>query len=327
MRRILAAAALAALALGAMGGLMGGSASADDSTTGVIRFVVGTPPGGALDPYARIIADKMKQELGQTIIIENKPGANGNISAHSVVQAPADGLTVWVGTQSMTEINPSAFSHLPWKISDFTPLIKGVEAPLVLVTNPKVPAKDLKGLVEWIKANKGKVSFGSFSPGTPSHFLGFQMNQIFGLDMTHVPYRGAAPQTTDLLAGNVPLGFAQIAATLPHIKAGKLNAIAVTSAKRFRMIPDVPTFAELGHPDLTATIWFGLLIRASTPAPIRERLLKAAIAAHQDPAVKAKLEAMGFDVPGLTGKAFGDEITAQIERWRKLVVATGFKAD
>ena len=171
----------------------------------------------------------MKQELGQTVIIENKPGANGNISAHSVVQSPADGLTVWVGTQSMTEINPSAFSRLPWKISDFTPLIKGVEAPLVLVTNPNVPAKNLKSLVDWIKANKGKVSFGSFSPGTPSHFLGFQMNQIFGLDMTHVPYRGAAPQTTDLLAGNVPLGFAQIAAALPHVKAGKLNAIAITA--------------------------------------------------------------------------------------------------
>ena len=323
MRRILAALAVAALAAGSMAN----TAVADDSTTGVIRFVVGTPPGGALDPYARVIADKMKQELGQTIIIENKPGANGNISAHTVVQAPADGLTVWVGTQSMNEINPSAFSHLPWKTSDFTPLIKGVEAPLVLVTNPNVPAKDLKSLVAWIKANKGKVSFGSFSPGTPSHFLGFQMNQRFGLDMTHVPYRGAAPQTTDLLAGNVPLGFAQIAAALPHIKAGKLNAIATTSAKRFRLTPDVPTFAELGYPDLTATIWFGLLIRASTPAPIRERLLKAAIAAHRDPVVKAKLEAMGFDVPALAGKAFSDELTAQIERWRKLVVATGFKAN
>lgn len=322
MRRILAAAAMAALAFGAMAG----TASADESTTGTIHFIVGTPPGGALDPYARVIADKMKQELGQNIIIENKPGANGNISAHAVVQAPADGLTVWVGTQSMTEINPSAFSHMPWQNSDFTPLIKGVEAPLMLVTNPSVPATDLKGLVAWLKENKGKISFASFSPGTPSHFLGFQMNQKFGLDMTHVPYRGASPQTAALLGGTIPLGFAQVAATMQHIKAGKLNAIATTGPKRFRLTPGVPTFAELGYPDFTATIWFGLLVRASTPAPIRERLLKAAIAAHQDPAVKAKLEAMGFEVPGLTGPAFTKEIAEQIERWRKIVVATGFKA-
>ncbi len=322
MRRILAAAAAAALAFGALAG----TAAADNSTTGTIHFIVGTPPGGALDPYARIIAQRMQQELHQTIIVENKPGANGNISAHAVVQAPADGLTVWVGTQSMTEINPSAFRHLSWKTSDFTPLIKGVEAPLILVTNPSVPAKNLKDLIAWIKKNKGKASFASFSPGTPSHFLGFQMNQKFGLDMTHIPYRGAAPQTTALLAGTVPLGFSQLAAALPQMKVGKLNGIATTGAKRSRLTPNVPTFAELGYPDFTATIWFGLLIRAGTPKAISDRLLKAAIAAHNDPAVKAKLEKMGFDVPGMTGPAFAKEIAEQIERWRKLVVATGFKA-
>ena len=322
MRRILAAMAAAAITLGAWAG----TASAEDSTTGTIHFVVGTPPGGALDPYARIIAERMKQELKQNIIVENKPGANGNISAHAVVQAPADGLTVWVGTQSMTEINPSAFRHMGWKTSDFTPLIKGVEAPLILVTNPSVPAKNLQELIAWLKKNKGKATFASFSPGTPSHFLGFQMNQKFGLDMTHIPYRGAAPQTTALLSGTVPLGFTQLAAALPQMKAGKLNAIATTGAKRSRLTPNVPTFAELGYPDFTATIWFGLLVRSDTPKAVQDRLIKAAIAAHNDPAVKAKLEKMGFDVPGMTGPAFAKEIHEQIERWRKLVVATGFKA-
>jgi tripartite-type tricarboxylate transporter receptor subunit TctC len=323
MRRILAAGAVAALIFT----VTLGTASADDSTTGTIRFVVGTPPGGALDPYARIVAEQMKQELGQNIIVENKPGANGNISAHAVVQAPADGLTVWVGTQSMNEINPSVFSNMPWKTSDFTPLIKGVEAPLVLVTNPSVPATNLKDLVAWIKKNKGKVSYASFSPGTPSHFLGFQMNKKFDLDMTHVPYRGATPQTTALLAGTVPLGFDQIAATLPHIKVGKLHAIATTGATRFRLTPDVPTFAELGYPEFNTTIWFGLLVRSATPAAVRDRLLKAAIAAHKNPAVKKKLEALGFEVPALTGPAFSKGIAEQIERWRKIAVATGFKAN
>lgn len=322
MRYILAVAAVTALMLG----LAFGPAAADPSTAGVIHFVVGTPPGGAVDAYARIIAERMQQELGQTVIVENKPGANGNISAHAVVQAPADGLTVWVGTQSMTEINPSAFSHMGWETSDFTPLIKGVEAPLVLVTNPSVPATTLKGLVAWAKDNKDKANYASFSPGTPSHFLGYEMNQKFGLEMAHVPYRGSGPQTTALLAGTVPLGFDQIPTTLPHIKAGKLHAIATTGAKRFRLLRDTPTFAELGYPDFTATIWFGLLLRSATPKDVQARLLKAAVAAHGDPAVKQKLEALGFNVPALTGPAFEKEIAEQIERWRKLVHATGFKA-
>jgi tripartite-type tricarboxylate transporter receptor subunit TctC len=321
MRRIFAAIAMTAIAACA------GSALAADSDTGTIRFVVGTPPGSAIDPYARIIAERMKDLLNQTIIVENKPGANGNISAQQVVQAPADGLTVWVGTQSMTEINPSAFRNLPWKNSDFTPLIKGVEAALILVTSPTVPAKDLKGLIAWVKENKGKTSFGSFSPGTPSHFLGFQMNEKFGLDMTHVPYRGSGPQTNALLAGQVALGFDQFVSVLQHLAIGKLNAIATTGANRFRLTPDVPTFAELGYPDFTATIWFGLFVRADTPKPVLDRLLKAAVAAHADPAVKAKLEQLGFEVPGLTGKPFADEIASQTVRWRKLVEKTGFHAD
>lgn len=320
MRRVLIAAAFVGLALS----MAARAAPATASETGTIRLVVGTPPGGALDPYARIIADRMQKELGQTIIVENKPGANGNISANSVLQSPANGLTVWVGTQSMTEINPSAFKNLTWKIDNFAPLIKGVEAPLVLVTNPTVPAKTLKDLVAWAKQNKGKVNFASFSPGTPSHFLGFQMNEKFGLDMAHIPFKGAAPQITALLSGTVPLGFAQLAAALPQIKAGKLHAIAVTGSKRSCLAPDVPTFAELGYPQFTATIWFGLFVRADTPKDVRERLLKAAIAAHEDPAVRSKLESMGFDVPVVTGQVFEKEIKEQIVRWRKLVEATGF---
>ncbi|MFA6264885.1 MAG: tripartite tricarboxylate transporter substrate binding protein, partial [Pseudolabrys sp.] len=229
MRRILTAVVVAALALGTAHK----AAMADESITGTIRFIVGTPAGGAIDTYARIVADRMKTLLNQTIIIENKPGANGNISANTVVQAPADGLTVWVGTQSMTEINPSVFSNLSWAMSNFEPLIKGVEAPLILVANPSVPARNLNDLVSWVKKDKGHVSFGSFSPGTPSHFLGAQMNSKFGLDMTHVPYRGSGPQTTALLAGEVQLGFDQIVSTLQHIESGKLNPIATTGSSRF----------------------------------------------------------------------------------------------
>ncbi len=208
--------------------------------------------------------------LGKTLIVESKPGANGNIAAQFVVDAPADGSVIWVGTQSMVEINPSAYKSLRWKPADFIPVIKGIESPLMLSTHPSVPAKTLAELVAWVKANPKKLSYASYSAGTPSHFLGFQMNERFGLDLAHVPYRGGAPQVTDLVAGHALLGFTQVQGALEHVRAGRLNAILTTGAQRARAVPDLPTFAELGHPDLTAAIWFGLLMKTGTPPDARQ---------------------------------------------------------
>jgi tripartite-type tricarboxylate transporter receptor subunit TctC len=207
------------------------------------------------------------------------------------------------------------------------PLIKGVEAPLVLVTNPKVPAKTFPELITWLKANAGKLSFASYSAGTPSHFLGDQLNEKFKLDLVHVPYTGAGPQVNDLFAGHSMLGFTQIATALPHVEAGKLNAIATTGPARFRSLPSTPTLAELGHPDLVATIWFGLFVRASTPAEMRSRLTEAARAALMDPDIRKKLEDQGFDVSGESGESTAAGIRAGTERWSKIVQATGFKRD
>lgn len=307
--------------------LLGQAARAESPDEGVIRFIVGAPAGGAIDPYARLIANRMSKTLGQTIIVENKPGANGTISAQWVADQPADGHVVWVGTQAMTEINPTAYHHLKWTIDDFVPLIKGVEAPAVLVVHPSVPAKNLAELIAWIKKNPGKLSYASWSPGTPSAFLGYELNEKFGLDLTHVPYRGSAPQTTDLIAGHALLGFAQMQQSLPHIRNGELRAIAITSAKRSKLLPDVPTFAELGYPAFTATVWFGLLVKRGTPQAAVDRLLAAAKAAHADPTVRAILERQGYDVSGLTGPAFAAEIKTQIARWARLIKATKFSAD
>lgn len=306
---------------------IGHAAHAEPPDQGIIKFIVGAPAGGAIDPYARLIADHMGKTLKQTIVVENKAGANGTISAQWVVDQPADGHVVWVGTQAMTEINPSAYSHLRWTINDFVPLIKGVESPVVLVVHPSVPAKNLAEVVAWVKANPGKLSYASWSPGTPSAFLGYQLNEKFGLDMTHVPYRGSAPQTTDLLAGHALIGFAQMQSSLPHIRAGRLRAIAITSAARSKNLPDVPTFAELGYPEFTATVWFGLLVKSGTPEPAIARLVAAAKAAHADPVVRDKLEKQGFDVPALTGPEFEAGIKTQIARWARIIKATGFKAD
>lgn len=306
---------------------IGAAVKAEPADQGIIKFIVGAPAGGAIDPYARLIADQMGKTLKQTIVVENKAGANGTLSAQWVVDQPADGHVVWVGTQAMTEINPSAYHHLRWTINDFIPLIKGVESPIVLVVHPSVPAKNLAELVAWIKKNPGKLSYASWSPGTPSAFLGYQLNDKFGLDLTHVPYRGSAPQTTDLLAGHALIGFAQMQSSLPHIKAGRLRAIAITSAKRSKHLPDVPTFAELGYPDFTATVWFGLLVKAGTPEPAVTRLINAAKTAHDDPEVREKLEKQGFEVPALTGPEFEAGIKAQIARWARIIKATSFKAD
>jgi tripartite-type tricarboxylate transporter receptor subunit TctC len=308
--------------------LSGTTANAQAPSTGApIRFVVGAPAGGAIDPYARLIAEQMSKTLGRAIIVENKPGVNGNLSAQFVVDQPADGTLVWVGTQAMTEINPSAYSNLRWSIDDFNPLIKGVESAPVFVVHPSVPVKSLAELITWVKGNTGKLSFASWSPGTPSAFLGVQLAEKFSLDLTHVPYRGSAPQTTDLIAGHAIMGFAQMQSSLPHIRSGKLRALAMTGPQRSRFLPDTPTFAELGYPDFTATVWFGLLVKKGTPADATAALLEAAKTAHADAETKAKLEAMGFEVSGLSGPEFENGIRTQIERWRRLVKATGFKAD
>jgi len=295
--------------------------------TGTIRFIVGLSPGGAVDPYARIISEHMAKTLGQTIIIENKPGASGNISAQFMVESPANGTLIWVGTQALTEINPSAFSNQRWSIDDFVPLIKGVEAPLVLVAHPSVPANSLAEFLTWAKANRGKLNYSSYTAGTPSHFLGFQLNEKFDLDLTHVPYRGSALQVTGLIAGHSLFGFAQVNSSLPQIRTGKLKALAVTGPTRDRSMPDVPTFNELGYPEFTTKVWFGLLVKTGTPAAAIARLTEAARLAHADPAVKEKLEAQGYEVAGETGPQLLPNIKAQIVRWGRLIKASGFSAE
>jgi tripartite-type tricarboxylate transporter receptor subunit TctC len=291
-----------------------------------VTIVAGVPAGGALDPFARALADQLHKQTGGTFIVDNKPGANGNISAEAVLKAPADGHTLWIGTQSMMAINPSAFAKLRWKASDFTPILKAVEAPLVLVTHASVPAKDFAALSRWIQDPANKAAYASFSPGTPSHFLGFQLNERLKASMVHVPYKGSGPQVTDILGGQVPLGFAQLAAAVPHVKEGKLNAIAVTGPQRSRHLPDVPTLAELGHKDLGTTIWFGVFAPAATPPALVETIRAAAAKAQADAGYRARLEMLNFDVPNETPAAFQASIAAETVRWAAVVKATGFSA-
>lgn len=291
-----------------------------------VTLLVGVPPGGALDPFARALADQLAKVTGGTFVVENRAGANGNLSAEAALRAPADGHTLWIGTQSMMAINPFAYEQLRWKPSDFTPILKGVEAPLVLVTHPSVPARTFPDLAKWIQDPANKAAYASFSPGTPSHFLGFQLNERLKANMTHIPYKGSAPQVTDLLGGQVPLGFTQLASAVPHAKEGKLNPIVVTGPARSRFFPQVPTLAELGHKDLGTTIWFGLFVSAAVPPAVVETIRAAAQKAHADPGYRSRLEALNFDVPNESVAEFERTIAADSARWAALVKATGFKA-
>lgn len=291
-----------------------------------VLLVVGVPPGGALDPYARTLADQLARQTGGSFVVDNKPGANGNLSAEAVLKAPADGHTLWIGTQSMMTINPAAFAQLRWKPADFKPIIKSVEAPLVLVAHPSVSARNFAELTEWIKNPANKAAYASFSPGTPSHFLGFQLNERLGATMPHIPYKGSAPQVTDILGGQVPLGFTQLATVIPHIKTGRLRAIAVTSNQRSPYLPQVPTMSELGHADLGTTIWFGLFATSGTPAHVLDAVSAAVTKAHMDPGYRVKLEALSFNLPDESGAAFERSIAAETSRWSALVRMTGFKA-
>ena len=295
--------------------------------SGVTRIIIGVPAGGAIDPYARMIADHMAKTLGHPFIVENKVGASGNVAAQYIADQPADGSMIWLGTQAFVEILPNVFKNSRWSIDSFHPIIRGVEAPLVFIVHPGVPATTFTEFLAWAKQNKGKLSYSSYQAGTPAHFLGFQMNEKFGLDLTHVPFGGSGLQANALLGGHAQFGFAQVNSTFTLVQSGKLRALGTTGDKRDRSLPDVPTFAELGYPEFTAKVWFGLLVKEGTPPDTLKRLTDAAIAAHADPEIRKKLEAQGFDVVAETGPQLKTGIREQTARWGRLVQASGWSVE
>jgi len=302
-------------------------AQAQQWPTKAVRVVVAGPPGGSADIVARILADNLTKEIGQPVIVEAKPGGAGIIAVNDLSQAPHDGYTVLVGVNSLVSEIPHIVKMKFDMAQEIKPVAELSRSGLVLVANPSFPAKNLAELVAYVKANPGKVNYASYSPGTISHVLGLQLNKAASIDMTHVGYKGSTPALTDVMGGHVPLMFDGVATSLPYIKSGKLKAFAVSSPKRSPLLPDVPTFAELGYPEFTAKVWFGLLVKEGTPPDVLKRLTDAAIAAHADPDIRKKLEAQGFEVPAETGPQLKTEILAQVVRWGKLVQASGFSAE
>jgi tripartite-type tricarboxylate transporter receptor subunit TctC len=301
-------------------------ASAQAYPSRPLRWVVGFPPGGGADTVARIMAPWLSERLGQQVIIENRPGASTNIAVQAVVNAPPDGYTLlFYGASSV--VNTSIFENLPFNIlRDIAPVSGLVAFPMVLVAHPSVPAKTVAELIAYAKANPGKVTMASFGTGSASHLAGELFKMMAGVNMVHVPYRGGAPMMTDLVGGQVQVGFDVMVTTLPHIHTGALRALGMAGSSRFDMLPDVPTIAET-VPGYEARTWAGVGVPKDTPPEIIARLDREISAGLATPTIKARLADVGTIPMILTAKEFGDYAAAESEKWAKVVKFAGIKAE
>ena len=299
-----------------------------------VRIVVTFPPGGAPDTLARVLADKWGT-LGQPITVDNKPGAGGNIGADIVAKSAPDGATLVLGTVGTHAINPALYAKMPYDhIKDFVPVTLVAGVPNVLVLNPasaqKYGVNAVPDLVKAAKANPGRMNMASSGNGTSIHLAGELFKSMAGTYMVHFPYRGSGPALIDLMGGSMDLMFDNLPSAMPHIKAGKLKALAVTSATRSAALPDLPTIAEAGGPELKgyeASSWFGLLAPAGTPMDIVIRVQQETAKALGSPALKERLQAQGAIPGGITSAEFGTFIAAETAKWAKVVKASGAKVD
>ena len=289
-----------------------------------ITLVIPFPPGGSADVIGRLVGQRMSDELGQPVIIDNRPGAGTAIAAGLVAKAPADGYTLFLGSGSTFTANPAIRSNLPYDtLKSFDPIAIVARIPLIVLANKDVPVNNVKEFVAAIKAAPDKYSYASFGAGTTSHFTGEIVLHAVGAKLMHVPYKGSAPAMTDLIGGQVPFSVDTVTAAIPQLKAGKVKAIAVTTAKRSSQLPDVPTFAEAGYKDIDADTWIMLVAPKGTPAPVRERLEKALAKIIATPAAKSALQAQGAE-PAFAGATAS---LAQIERELPLMRAVAQRAD
>jgi tripartite-type tricarboxylate transporter receptor subunit TctC len=293
-----------------------------------VRIIAAGPAGGSADIIARLLADNLAKEIGQPVIVEPKPGAGGVIAVSDLSQSPHDGHTVLVAVSSLVSEVPHIVKMKTDMASEIKPLAELGRGGLVMVGNPSVPAKTLPELVAHVKANPGKVNYASYTPGTLSHVLGLQLNKAAGIDMTHVGYKGSTPALTDVMAGHVPLMFDGMATSLPLIKGGKIKPFAVSTPKRVSHLPDVPTFTELGYPQLEATLWMGLWVKPDVPALVQAKLREAALKVMTAPAAHQRLVDVGFE-PGTarTSEELSKSLKADYERMGTVLKAIDFKPE
>ena len=290
-----------------------------------VRAVVAFAPGGVTDTFARLMAQKLTEQFGKQVYVENIAGASGNIGTGQVAKAAPDGYTILFAFSSHV-VNPTLFARVPYDpIKDFDPVTLAVASTTVLTVNPSVPAKTVKELVDLIKANPGKYSFGSAGAGTQAHLAGEQFRLSLGLDLVHVPFGGGGSAVAAVVAGHTPISFVSPQAAMQHVREGTVRALAVTSKTRSQIFPNVPTMAEAGYPDIEGDGWVGILVPAGTPAEIIAILYRESAKILAQPDMKERLAALGYDVVASTPKEFAARIAAEIVLWAKVIRAANIK--
>ena len=292
-----------------------------------IRMVVPYPPGGPTDITARVVAAEMSKTIGQNIVIDNRPGASGMIGSEMVTKSTPDGYTL-LANASIHVINPSVYPDMRFDaIKDFVPITQLAQVPLVLVVPANSPIKSVKDLVEYAKANPGKVNFGSAGSASAQHLAGESFKIAAGIQMQHIPYKGSAPALTDLAGGQLQLMFDSMPSATPMINSGKLRAIAVTTTTRAKARPDLPTIAESGFPGFDISTWYAYWAPKGTPADVVEKLAASAAQALKNPEVIAKYEAMGAEPVGSTPAQFAAYVKSEAKKWNDIVKKSGAKLD
>ena len=308
--------------------VIGGNAARaeDDYPNHTVRWLVGYPPGGSTDISARLIGQYLSEHLHQQFAVDNRPGAGNNLATEMAAHAAPDGYTVFL-VNPANAINATLYKNLNFNfIQDMAPVAGFIRVPNVMEVNPNVPAKTVQEFIDYVKANPGKVNMASSGIGTSVHLSGALFMMMTGVNMVHVPYRGAGPALTDMLADQVQVMFDNMPSSIGHIRGGRLRAIAVTTAQRDKSLPDVPTVAET-VPGYEASAWFGMAVPKGTPRPIIDKLNKTVNEALADPGLQAKLAELGGTlIPG-TPEDFGKLIAAETEKWGKVVTATGATAE
>ena len=301
-------------------------ARAQDYPSRPVRVIVSVAPGGANDLVARLMGQWLSERLGQQFVIENRPGAGGNIGTEAVVNSPPDGYTLLL-VGSFNAINTTLYDKLNFNfIRDIAPVAGIIRVPLIVVVNPSVPAKTAPEFIAYAKANSGKINYGSAGIGTSLHVAGELFKMMTGIDMVHVRYRGAAPATTDLLGGQVQVMFSGISDSIEYIRAGKLRALAVTTATRSEALPEIPTVAEF-VPGYEASSWFGIGAPKNTPAENIDRLNKLINSSFIDPVMKGRLADMGGILLAGSPADFGRHIADETEKWAKVIRAANIKPE
>ena len=319
---------LTRLALVALAGATPLAAVAQAYPAKPVRFIIPFPPGGATDILGRILGQKLGEATGQQFIVDNRGGASGNLGLELASKAPPDGYTITIGQAANLAINLSLMGKLPYDpVRDFTPITMIATSPNLLVVHPSLPVKSMKDLVALAKAKPGALNYASSGNGSPGHLAAELFKQIAGIQMTHIPYKGAGPALTDLVAGHAQLYFTAPISAQPFVKGGRLRMVAVTTAKRSPSLPDVPTVAESGYPGMDVASWWALLAPTGTPKDVVARLHAETVKILGTGDMRERLAAQGADAAPGSPEQLGAYIKSEIANWAKMVKTTGVKID